>query len=105
MIKYVNGYEISKKLENCKVHFRSILGSKVSCTKDHVKLLMREKSDHILLHIRTNGLNSNREPNLIVKSIVDLTIAIKSSSQNLIISNIKMRNVNLNNKSIEVNGH
>ena len=41
--------------------------------KDHMKASMREKPDHIILQVGTNDLNSDRQPDLIVKSIVHLT--------------------------------
>ena len=63
--------------------------------KDHMKASMREKPDHIILQVRTNDLNSDRQPDLIVKSIVDLTITLKNNSQNLSVSNIIMRNDSL----------
>ena len=76
MINHVNGYQVSKKLENCKVPIRSFSGSKARCMKDHMKPSMRKKPDHVILHIGTNDLNSNRVPELIAKSIVDLAIAV-----------------------------
>ena len=63
--------------------------------KDHMKASMREKPDHIILQVRTNDLNSDRQPDLIVKSIVDLAITLKNNSQNLSVSNIIMRNDSL----------
>ena len=63
--------------------------------KDHMKTSMREKPDHIILQVGTNDLNSDRQPDLIVKSIVDLAITLKNNSQNLSVSNIIMRNDSL----------
>ena len=63
--------------------------------KDHMKASMREKPDHIILQVGTNDLNSDRQPDLIVKSIVDLAITLKNNSQNLGVSNIIMRNDSL----------
>ena len=63
--------------------------------KDHMKASMREKPDHIILQVGTSDLNSDRQPDLIVKSIVDLAITLKSNSQNLSVSNIIMRNDSL----------
>ena len=63
--------------------------------KDHMKASMREKPDHIILQVGTNDLNSDRQPDLIVKSIVDLAITLKNNSQNLSVSNIIMRNDSL----------
>ena len=73
--------------------------------KDQMKPSMREKPDHIILHIGTNDLNSDRVPDLIVKSIFDLAIAIKNNSQNVSISNIIMRNDKLSDKAMKVNVH
>ena len=53
MIKHVNGYDMSKKLKNCKVYVKSFSGSKVRCMKDHMKPSMREKPDHTILHVIT----------------------------------------------------
>ena len=70
MIKHVNGYDMSKKLKNCKVYVKSFSGSKVRCMKDHMKPSMREKLDHTILHVGTNDLNSDRPSDLIAKSIL-----------------------------------
>ena len=73
--------------------------------KGHMKPSMREKLDYIVLNIGTNNLNSNRAPDLTAKSFIDLTVTMKSNSQNLRISNIIICNENLNDKDMEVNGH
>ena len=62
---------------------------------------MREKPDHIIWHVRTNDLNSNRLPNLTAKSIVDLAITQKNNSQNVSVSNIVITNDNFNDKVME----
>ena len=66
---------------------------------------IRGNPDHIVLHFRTNDLNTNRVSNLIAKSVIDLAITIKGNPQNVTISNIIMRNDNLNDQAMEVNGH
>ena len=73
MIKHANGFETLKKLENCKVLVGSFSGSKVRCMKDHMKPSVREKPDYIMLHIRTNDLNSDREPDLKAADLVIFT--------------------------------
>ena len=73
MIKHANGFETLKKLENCKVLVGSFSGSKVRCMKDDMKPSVREKPDYIMLHIRTNDLNSDREPDLIAADLVIFT--------------------------------
>ena len=73
--------------------------------KDHMKPSMGEKPDHTILHVGTNDLSSDRPPDLIAKSIVDLAITLKSNSQNASVSNIIMRYDNFNDKAMEVNGY
>ena len=48
--------------------------------KDHMKLSMREKTNHVILHIGVNDLDNNRSSNLIAKSITGLAKTIKSKS-------------------------
>ena len=62
---------------------------------------MREKPDHIIWHVTTNDLNSNRLPNLTAKSIVDLAITQKNNSQNVSVSNTVITNDNFNDKVME----
>ena len=105
MIKHVNGCDMSKKLKNCKVYVKSFSGFKVRCMKDHMKPSMREKSDHTILHVGTNDVDSDRPSNLIAKSIVDLAITLKNNLQNVSISSIIMRSDSFNEKAMEVNGY
>ena len=78
MITHVKGYDMSKKLKNCKVNVKSFSGSKVRCMKDHMNPSLREKPDHTILHKGTNDLNNDR-PDLIAKSIADLAITLKKN--------------------------
>ena len=71
-IKHVNVYEITGKLNKCKKFVKSFSGAKVRCLKDHMKPSLRENPDHFVLHIGTNDLNSDRSPELIAKSIIDV---------------------------------
>ena len=73
--------------------------------KDHMKPSMREKSDHTILHVGTNDVDSDRPSNLIAKSIVDLAITLKNNLQNVSISSIIMRSDSFNEKAMEVNGY
>ena len=46
IVKYVRGYELLRKVENCKVHVKSFSGAKVMCMEDYVKPTPREMSTH-----------------------------------------------------------
>ena len=73
--------------------------------KDFVKPSQRENSDHYILHLGTNDRCLDRSPELIVKSITDLALTLKSESDDVSVSNIIVRNDSdtLNKKGCEVN--
>ena len=106
MIKHVNGWEISRKLQgNCKVYVKNFSGAKTKCMKDYIKPSQRENSDHYILHVGTNDLCLDRSPELIAKSIIDLALTLKNESHDVSVSNIIVRNDSdtLNKKGCEVN--
>ena len=56
IVKYVQGYEISKSLENCKTYVKSFSGAKIRDMQDCVKPTSRENPDQIIVHVGTNNL-------------------------------------------------
>ena len=108
MVKHINGWEISKRLQSdCKVYVKQFSGARTKCMKGYVKLWLRENPDHFILHIDTNDLNTERSPEPTAISIVDLATRLKGNSRDVIVSNILVRtnNSNLNEKGCEVNAH
>ena len=75
--------------------------------KDYMKPSLGENPDHSLLQVGTNDLNTERSPELIAKSIVDLATTLKGNSRDVSVSNIIVRgnNSDLNEKGFEVNAH
>ena len=59
--------------------------------------------DHIILHCRTNDLNSEQTSSQIPRSITELALSLKSKDNKILTSLIVPRNDNLNNKASEVN--
>ena len=47
-MKHINGYEISGRLENCKVFVRPRHGATIRYLEDHVKPVLRENPDEII---------------------------------------------------------
>ena len=87
MIKHVNGWEISRKLQgNCKVYVKHFSGANTKCMKDYIKPSQRENPDHYILHVGTNDLCLDRSPELIAKSIIDLALTLKSESHDVSVS-------------------
>ena len=107
MVKHLNGWEMSKKIKNCKVYVRSFPGAKVQCMDDYKKPSVRDKPDHFIIHVGTNDLNSEVSPKSIAESIVDLAMSLKTESNDVSVSNIILRTDNslLNQKGCEVNSH
>ena len=64
-----------------------------------MKLIIREKTDHVLLQVRSNALNSDREAELISKSILYLAYTLTHyNSADVSISNIIVGNDNTTRK-------
>ena len=83
MIKNIKGWEISKKLQN--VNSRHFSGAKVRCMKDYLKPSLRENPDHFVLHVGTDDLDSDRSPDLIAKSIVNVASSLKTDKHEVTI--------------------
>ena len=63
MVKHLNGWEMSKKLNaNCKVFVKTFSGAKTTCMHDYVKPWVRSSPDHFILHVGTNDLGSDKSP-------------------------------------------
>ena len=73
---------------------------------DHMKPTIRDVNpDHIILHCRTNDLNSELTASQIARSIRELALLLKSKDNKVLVSLIVPRNDNLSNKASEVNFH
>ena len=83
MVKHLNGWEMSKKIKNCKVYVRSFSGAKVQSMDDYKKPSIRDKPDHFIIHVGTNDLNSEVPPKSIAESIVDLAMSLKTESNDV----------------------
>ena len=92
MIKNIKGWEISKNLQNANVYIWHFSGVKVRCMNDYLKQSLREYPDDFVLNIGTNDLDSDRSPDLIAKSIVDVASSLKTDKHDVTISNIITRN-------------
>ena len=60
--------------------------------KNYLKLSSRENPDNFVLYIGTNDLDSDRSPDLIAKSIVDVVSSLKTIKHDVTILNIIKRN-------------
>ena len=93
IVKHIQGWEITKTLDNKqKVYVRQFSGSKVSCMKDYVKPSIRENNPGHIFHIGTNSVPSEKTPQVIAQSIVDLAKSVANDNLQVTVSSIVPRN-------------
>ena len=83
MVKHLNGWKMSKEIKNCKLYVRSFPGAKVQCKDDYKKRSVRDEPDHFTVHVGTNDLNSEVSSKSIAESMVDLTMSLKTESNDV----------------------
>ena len=84
---------------------RHFAGAKVRCMKDHIKPTLRKKPDQIVLQVGTNDLVSDRAPDLIAKSIVDVACSMKTENHDFTAYNIIARADHFKGRTNEVNDY
>ena len=94
IVKHIQGWEITKTLDNNqKVYVRQLSGSKVSCMKDYMKPSICENNpDHIIFHVGTNDVLSDKNQQVIAQSIVDLVKNVTNDNLQVTVSSIVLRN-------------
>ena len=103
IIKHINCYEISGKLENREVFVRPCHGATIRCLEDHVKPVLRENPDEIIFHIGTNDLPSGKGNKDIVAVIINLAMSVRTQSHAVSIAGITVRKDKHQNKVQEIN--
>ena len=73
---------------------------------DHAKPTIREVNpEHIILHVGTNDLNSEKTASQISNSIIDLANSLKNETNNIHVSLIVPRNDNIKKRNIKIINH
>ena len=105
MVKHVEGWKLSKNVDSKhKVYVRSFPTSKAKCTKDYVIPCIRENNpDHVIIHVGTNELVSERQAEMIAKSVIDVIKSIRTNTSTVSISGKVPQKDNFNNKALNVN--
>ena len=62
IVKHIRGYELSQRVENCKVFVKSFSGAKVRCMGDYIQSTLRETPSHVILHVGTNDVTTKQDP-------------------------------------------
>ena len=105
ILKHVNGFEITKKLDNCKVYVKSFSGAKIKCMKDYAQPTIGNNPGHIVIHVGTNDLSSKKESAEISSAIVELALKLKSDTCQVSVSHLTTQNDQYRKKALEVNQH
>ena len=83
----------------------SFSGATVQCKAEYVKPSLRDKPNHLILHVGTNDLNTSKTAESIATSIVEQAITVKDDHHDVSLSNIVIRRDNLKKKAEEVNSY
>ena len=105
MVKKVNGFFLTKDIKHkYLVKVRSFSSAKTRCMHDQVKPTIRDfNPEHIIVHVGSNDLNSEKTASQIASSIIELATSSKNETNKIYISLIVPRYDELNNKVNEVN--
>ena len=63
----------------------------------------RENPHHLIIHVATNDISTNKQPEHIAKSIVELALSVKSNCCDVTLSYITVRNDSHQRKVAETN--
>ena len=66
--------------DSTQVKIATFPGCTTQDMKDHIKPLLRQKPDEIIIHVGTNSLSSSNSPSECVKEVVDLAKSVSSES-------------------------
>ena len=88
MVKKVDGFHLTKHIKHkYLVKVKSFSSAKTRCMHDHVKPTMRDfNSEHVIIHVGTNDLNSDKTASQISKSIAELALSLKNENNNIYMS-------------------
>ena len=88
MVKKVNGFYLTRNIKHkFLVKVRLFGSAKTRCMYDHAKPTIRELNpEHIILHVGTNDLNSERTASQISKSILDLVNSLRNETNTIHVS-------------------
>ena len=94
IVKHFQDFEITKKRDKKQeVYVRQSSSSQVSCMKDYVKPSIRENNpDHIIFNVGTNDVPSEKAPQVIARSIVDLVKSLTNDNLQVTVSSIVPQN-------------
>ena len=103
ILKDIKPFKMRQSLKNQRIYIKSFPGSTIDCMKDYIKPSLKYDPDAIIIHIGTNDLRTEKEPTQIADEIINLALAVKTDENEVSISAILPRNVELDDKGKMVN--
>ena len=105
MVKHIEGWKMRKALrngENIVVH--SFRGATTDDMKSYILPTKRRNPGHVVIHVGTNDLESDKTPKEIAKDIYDIAQSLKTNDNMVTISGLVPRGDQmLNGKVVQVN--
>ena len=90
---------------NCKIDVKNFPSERVICMQDYVKPSLMENPHQLIIHVATNDISTNKQPEQIAKSIVESALSVKSNTCDVTLSEITVRNDGHQQKVAEINRH
>ena len=80
MIKHLNRWEISKKLNNLgsKIYVKYFVGTKTTCMDDYMQPSLRNAPKYFILFFATNDFESDKTTESIVNTIIHLVMPMQN---------------------------
>ena len=104
MIKEMKGYQMRNyATSNTRIYVKPMSGATTEDMHDYIKPAMRFKPDLFIIHTGTNDLRSGKEPVEIANEIIELGRNAKTDENDVAISELVIRNDELNYKVKKVN--
>ena len=73
--------------------------------QDYVKPSFKENPHRLIIHVETNDISTNKQPEPMGKSIVELALSVKTNSCDVTLSEITVGNDSHQRKVVETNRH
>ena len=102
IIKDVKSFKLNKSIPSTtKVYVKSFSGATSEDMKTFVKPSLKFKPDLWILHTGTNDLRSEAKPAEIADNIIQLAVTLKSEENEVAVSSIVERGINLTGKGLK----
>ena len=97
IVKIIQGRKLRRKVKQ-NVIVKSLPGAKIDCMSHYATPTVKSNPDRIIIHCGTNNLKMDECPEAIAEKTIELTKSVKSTTNEVVISNIIPRSDKLADK-------